>query len=143
MLYNQKDWKKFLDDYKELLVKTDNMLAESRKNYRVKKLAVFYGLRDRNTFEEYLDKELGRKYLGIVKYVLQTISAHSIYGYKANHEVAEFLLDKYFSNSNIEKTSESDLIEGYYKFLSDFTRELIREERDKEIEIDLDKLKIE
>ena len=143
MLYNQKDWRQFLDNYKESLVGTDDMFVESKKDYRVKKLAVFYGLRDRNTFEEYLDKELGRKYLGIVKYVLQTISAHSIYGYKANHEVAEFLLDKYFSNSNIEKTSESDLIEGYYKFLSDFTRELIREERDKEIEIDLDKLKIE
>lgn len=50
MLYNQKDWMQFLDDYKELLVETCNMLTENRNNYRVKKLAVFYGLRDRNIF---------------------------------------------------------------------------------------------
>lgn len=142
MLYNKEDWMRFLDNYKELLVKTDDMLAESRNNYRVKKLAVFYGLRDRNIFEEYLDKELGKRYLGIVKYILQTISDHDVYGYKENCEAAEFLLDKYFSNSNIEAIFVQDSIDGYYKFLSDFTRDLIREERDKEIEIDLDKLKI-
>ncbi|MCK8816285.1 hypothetical protein MWH28_02770 [Natroniella sulfidigena] len=121
-MFNQQEFVKFLDDYKRKLVETDNLLEESKENYRVKKLAIFYGLRDKETFNYFLSSKLGRRYLGIAKYVLTEIQNHKVYGSSEIKEVANSLLAKYFSTSYIEPVFDNDLLEGYFKFLCDFTR---------------------
>jgi hypothetical protein len=121
-MFSQEEFVKFLDNYRNRLVETDDMLEESKVNYRVKKLAVFYGLKNHEAFKSFFSNELGRKYLGIAKYVLNNVRDHELYGSQEVKEVANSLLNKYFDNTSIAPVYDDELLEGYFKFLCDFTR---------------------
>jgi uncharacterized protein YeaO (DUF488 family) len=57
-MFDQNEFGEFLDIYKNELMETDNMLKESRTNYRVKKLVAFYGLKDKETFQRFLNNTI-------------------------------------------------------------------------------------
>lgn len=140
-MFSQEEFKDFLDSYKKRLVETDDMLEESKVNYRAKKVSVFYGLRDYETFNMFLKDSLGKTYLGIAKYVLKSIKNHPVYGTQEVQEVADSLLNVFFENTPVKEVFDSDMLQGYYKFLCDYTGRKKLEQLEKEfgpVELNLD-----
>jgi hypothetical protein len=145
-MFVQQEFVEFLNNYKERLMESNDMLEESKTDYRVRKLAVFYALKDEETFNYFLNSKLGREYLRVAKYVLETIRNHDFYGDEEIKEISNSLLTKFFkSDINIKPLQNPpEMLEGYYKFLIDFPGRKRAEELEEElgeVNIDLDSLK--
>ncbi|MCK8825360.1 hypothetical protein [Fuchsiella alkaliacetigena] len=141
-MYTQEKFAEFLEEYRQKIARTDNLLEESEYSYRVKKLAVFYGLKDQETFNSFLQDEKGRELLKLAKYILINVKEHPFYSSKGVNQTADALLRKYFTNIHLTPLKD-DMTEGYYKLFTDYIRKKNKDKLEKEIkdlEIDINTL---
>ena len=132
-MYNQETFARFLEEYKQKLVRTDDLLEESKYSYRVKKLGVFYGLKDQKTFNSFLQDEKGREFLKLAKYILINVKEHPFYSSEKVNQTANALLRKYFEDISLTPLKD-DMTEGYYKLFTDYIRKQNKDKLEKEIE---------
>ena len=129
---------KFLEAYKNRLigeqkVSLEELLEQSKSNYRIKRLTAFYFLKNKNLFLMMLNESKTDKFaenlLNTTMTVLITVSTDDCYGTPPMKKLVNAVMERAYlkrivlnSRNNVDTEGNTDLVE-YYKFLNDYVAE--------------------